>query len=179
MSPFVNLALVVLVTVAGLLLMLAAMRKVPDGYRGVLFRFGRLVKELPPGMAWVFPLIDQVMLVNLGEQTIDLPPDLEITSGDQRYKVEGSFTCKVVKPIPAVMAAMQAQQDLAIVVGHNLLAELKQMDVTAILNRPDQATKWALEALNSGMSSAWQVKFTNLDFRLVTGTGAVSQTAPA
>ena len=167
MNPFANLALVVLVTMAGLLLMLAAMRKVPDGHRGVLFRFGRLVKELQPGMTWVFPFVDNVMLVNLSEQTIGLPDDLEIASGDKHYKVEGSFTCKIVKPIPAVMAAMQAQKDLAIVVGDNLLIELKQMGAAAILDRPEQAEKWMLDALNEGMSSAWQVKFTQVDFRLV------------
>lgn len=169
MSPFANLALVVLVTVAGLLFMLAAMRKVPQGHRGVLFRLGRLVKELPPGMAWVMPLIDNVLLVNLSEQTIALPTDLEIASGDKRYTVEGSFTCKVVQPTAAVLAALQAQQDLAIAVGDTLVAELKRLGAAAILDRPAQAEKWALEALNEQMSPAWQVKFTRLEIKLVLG----------
>lgn len=167
MSIYVNLALVVLVTMAGMFFMLAAIRKIPPDHRGVLFRFGRLVKELPAGTAWVMPLVDSVMLVNLTEQTIPLPADLELAAGDKRYKLEGSFTCKVVQPIPAVMAAMQAQQDLSEVVGKNLVAELKNMGVSAIQDRPAQAERWAIETLNEQMSQAWQVKFTKVKFNLV------------
>ena len=41
--------LIVLVAAAGLVLMFASLRKIPVEHRGVLFRFGHLVKELPPG----------------------------------------------------------------------------------------------------------------------------------
>jgi len=167
MSIYTNLALVILVTMAGMLFMLAAIRKIPPDHRGVLFRFGRLVKELPAGTAWVMPLMDSVMLVNLSEQTIPLPSDLELAAGDKQYKVEGTFTCKIVQPIPAVMAAMQAQQDLSIVVGENLIDQLKHMGVSAIQDRPAQAERWAIETLNEQMSQAWQIKFTKVDFKLV------------
>ena len=167
MNPVVYLALVVLVTLMGLLAMLAAIRKIPPGPRGVLFRLGRLVKELPPGTAWVLPLIDSVMLVDLGEQTIALPPDLALASGGRDYRVEGNFTCKIIQPSPAVVAAMQARQDLAVVVGKHLLSELGRMGAAAILDRPAQAQRWAVEALNEQMSPAWQVKFTKVEFRLL------------
>ena len=166
MNPFINLALVVLVTMTGMLAMLAAIRKIPPGYRGVLFRLGRLVKELPPGTAWVMPLIDSVMLVDLSEQTIPLPSDLTLTMSDHQYKVEGSFTCKIVQPIPAVMAAMQARKDLAVVVGERLLDEINRLGAGAAMDRPEQAQHWALESLNQHMSPAWQGKFTKVDFEL-------------
>jgi hypothetical protein len=92
---------------------------------------------------------------------------LELAAGDKQYKVEGTFTCKIVQPIPAVLAAMQAQQDLSEVVGKNLVDELKQMGVSAIQDRPAQAEKWAIDTLNEQMSQAWQVKFTKFDFNLV------------
>jgi regulator of protease activity HflC (stomatin/prohibitin superfamily) len=167
MNPIINLALVVLVTLTGMLAMLASIRKIPPGYRGVLFRFGRLVKELPSGTAWVLPLIDSVMLVDLGEQTIALPDELTLTVGDKQYNVEGSFSCKIVAPIPAVMAAMQAQKDLAVVVGERLLDEIKRLGALAAMERPEHAQQWALESLNQNMSPAWQVKFTKLELRFV------------
>jgi hypothetical protein len=166
MNPYAYLALVVLLTLAGLLLMLAAMRKIPEGHRGVQFRMGRLVKELPPGMAWVMPLIDSVLLVDLNEQTIPLPAGLTLAVRDKHYEVGGSFTCKIVAPIPAVMAAMQARQDLAMAVGERVLAALKRMGPAAVVERPAQAQTWVLEALNDQMSQAWQVKFTKLDLTL-------------
>lgn len=166
MNAVAYLALVVLVTLAGLLAMLSSIRKIPEGFRGVQFRLGKLVKELQPGTAWVLPLVDSVMLVDLSEQTIPLPADLRL-GGEKEYKVEGTFTCKIVKPIPAVVAAMQARQDLAVVVGGTLLTELKRMGAAAILDRPAQAQRWALDALNEQMSNAWQVKFTGVEIKLL------------
>src|SRR5574337_93393 len=162
MNPFVYLALVVLVTLAGMLLMLAAIRKIPAGYLGVQFRLGRLVKEVPPGTAWVMPLFDSVMLVDLEARTISLPSDLAVSNGGKQYKVEGTFTCRIIEPIPAVMAAMQARQDLAVVVGNHLLDEVKRMGTNSVAERPEQAQQWALDALNDRMSQAWQVKFTRV-----------------
>jgi regulator of protease activity HflC (stomatin/prohibitin superfamily) len=167
MGPIAYLALVVLVTLSGLLGMLSAIRRIPPGHRGVQFRLGRLVKELPAGTAWVLPLVDSVMLVDLAEQTIPLPADLRLAGGSQDYKVEGSFTCKIVKPVPAVVAAMQARQELAVVVGGTLLAELKRVGPAAILDRPAQAQRSALDVLNEQMAPAWQVKFTGVEFKLL------------
>ena len=167
MNSYGFLAFVVLVTLTGMLLMLTAIRKIPEGHRGVLFRAGKLVKELQPGTAWVLPLLDSVMLVNLSEQTIALPADLSVSTNDKTYTVEGSFTCKIIQPVPAVMAALQARKDLAVVVADHLLAELKRLGVPAALDRPEQAEQWALDALNAQMSRAWQVKFIRVEFRLI------------
>ncbi len=158
--------LIVLVAAAGLVLMFASLRKIPVEHRGVLFRFGRLVKELPPGNAWVLPFLDQVLLVDLREQTFSLPPDLML-SADRQYAVKGRFTCKVVAAIPAVMAARQAQEDIVKVVADKLMAEIKNMGVAAALDRPAQARQWVLEALNEQMSRAWQLKFTKVEFTLI------------
>lgn len=166
MNPYIYLIFVVLVTLTGMLLMLTSIRVIPAGHRGVLFRLGKLQKELQPGTRWVLPLIDSVMLVNLAEQTIPLPEVLTLTAGDKNYTVDGTFTCKIIEPIPAVMAANQAQKDLAETVGEYLLPELKQIGVPALLDRPEQMQKQVIQALNDRMSRAWQVKFTKLDLKL-------------
>lgn len=166
-NPYIYLILVVLVTLTGMLLMLTSIRVIPAGHVGVLFRLGKLQKELQPGTRWVMPLLDQVMLVNLGEQTIPLPDTLTLTSGDKTYKVEGTFTCKIIEPIPAVIAANQAQKDLAETVGEYLLPDLNQIGVPALLDRPEQMQKQAIQSLNDRMSRAWQVKFTKLELNLI------------
>ena len=165
MNSTAYFGLIVLVAAAGLVLMFASLRKIPPEHRGVLFRLGQLVKELPPGVAWVLPFLDQVMLVDLREQTFSLPADLVLTA-DKQYAVKGQFTCKVVAAIPAVIAARQAQEDIVKVVADKLLTEIKNMGVAAVQNRPAQAQQWALEALNEQMSRAWQLKFTKVEFTL-------------
>ncbi len=165
MSGLPYFGLIVLVAAAGMVLMFASLRKIPPEHRGVLLRLGHLVKELPPGNAWIVPFADQVLLVDLREQTFSLPPDL-VLSADKQYAVKGQFTCKVVAAIPAMMAARQARRDIVDVVADKLLAEIKNMGVAAVLDRPAQARQWALEALNEQMSRAWQLKFTKVEFTL-------------
>lgn len=166
MNQITYIAFIIAVTLTGLLLMISAVRKIPDEHRGVLFRFGRLVRELPAGTAWVWPLIDQVMLVDLREQTFPLPADLTWAVDSENFAVKGEFTCQVMAPIPAVMAAMQARQDVADAVGKTVLAEINKMGRAFATDQPAQAQERMLAALNEQMSRAWQLKFTKVNFRL-------------
>ena len=164
MNQITYIAFIIAVTLTGLLLMISAVRKIPDEHRGVLFRFGRLVRELPAGTAWVWPLIDQVMLVDLREQTFPLPADLTWAVDSENFAVKGEFTCQVMAPIPAVMAAMQARQDVADAVGKTVLAELKKMGRAFATDQSAQAQERVLYALNEQMSRAWQLRFTMVEF---------------
>jgi len=166
MNQITYIAFIIAITLTGLLLMIAAVRKIPEEHRGVLFRFGRLVRELPAGTAWVWPLIDQVMLVDLRQQTFSLPADLTLGADSQNNVVTGEFTCMVMAPIPAVMAAMQARQDVADAVGKTVLAELDKMGSAFATDQPAQAQERMLSALNEQMSRAWQLRFTKIEFTL-------------
>jgi regulator of protease activity HflC (stomatin/prohibitin superfamily) len=166
MNQITYMAFIIGITLTGLLLMIAAVRKIPDEHRGVLFRFGRLVRELPAGTAWVWPLIDQVMLVDLREQAFPLPANLTYAADSESYFVKGDFTCQVMAPIPAVMAAMQARQDVADAVGKIVLVELNKMGRAFANDQPAQAQERMLAVLNEQMSRAWQLRFTKVEFRL-------------
>ena len=165
MSGVLYLALLIGIAVLGMLFMLTSLRKIPDDSRGVVFRFGRLLRELEPGTRWVIPLLDQVMLVNLNEQTFQLPPGLIVSDSVGKCEVQGSFTCKIIEATPAVIAAMQARQPIERTVGDNLVMAIQEMGVQTARNSK-QAQGRALDMLNAQMSRAWQLKFTELEFSL-------------
>jgi regulator of protease activity HflC (stomatin/prohibitin superfamily) len=148
-----------------MLFMLTSLRKIPDDSRGVVFRFGRLLRELEPGTRWVIPLLDQVMLVNLNEQTFQLPSGLIVSDSAGKCEVQGSFTCKIIEATPAVIAAMQAQQPIERTVGDNLVLAIQEMGVQTA-RESKQAQGRALDMLNAQMSRAWQLKFTKIEFKL-------------
>jgi regulator of protease activity HflC (stomatin/prohibitin superfamily) len=165
MSGVLYLALLIGIAVLGMLFMLTSLRKIPDNSRGVVFRFGRLLRELEPGTRWVIPLLDQVMLVDLNEQTFWLPKGLVVADNTGKYEVQGSFICKIVEATPAVIAAMQAQQPIEQTVGDNLVMAIQEMGVQAARDSK-QAQGRALDVLNETMSRAWQLKFTKVEFKL-------------
>ena len=166
MSGAHYIALLLGVTVLGMLFMLTSLRKIPDNSRGVVFRFGRLLRELEPGTRWVIPLLDRGMLVDLNEQTFQLPKGLAVSDSTGNYEVQGSFTCKIVEATPAVIAAMQAQQPIEQTVGDNLVMAIQEMSVQTARDSK-QATGRMLDMLNEQMSRAWQLKFTKVEFKLV------------
>ena len=166
MSGGLYIALLLGVTVLGLMYMLAALRKIPDDHCGVVFRFGKMSREIQPGTRWVIPLIDQVMLVDLREKIFNLPDDLVVSDSTGNYVVSGNFTCKVVAPTSAVMAAMQAQQPIEQIVGNNLVVAIQEMGVQTA-RESKQAPARALDLLNEQMSRAWQLKFTKIEFLLI------------
>jgi regulator of protease activity HflC (stomatin/prohibitin superfamily) len=165
MSGVLYLALLIGIAVLGMLFMLTSLRKIPDDSRGVVFRFGRLLRELEPGTRWVIPLLDQVMLVNLNEQTFQLPSGLIVSDSAGKCEVQGSFTCKIIEATPAVIAAMQARQPIERTVGDNLVMAIQEMGVQTARDSK-QAQGRALDMLNAQMSRAWQLKFTKIDFTL-------------
>lgn len=166
MSGFLYLALLIGIAMLGMLFMLTSLRKIPDGSRGVVFRFGRLLRELEPGTRWVIPLLDQVMLVDLNEQTFRLPSGLSVSDSTGKYEVQGSFTCKIIEATPAVIAAMQAQQPIEQTVGGNLVMAIQEMGVQTA-RESKQAQNRVLEILNEQMSRAWQLKFTKIEFEFI------------
>jgi len=165
MSGVLYLALLIGIAVLGMLFMLTSLRKIPDPHRGVVFRFGKLLRELEPGTRWVIPLLDQVMLVDLSEQTFQLPSGLVVSDRTGNYQVRGSFTCKIIEATPAVIAAMQAQQPIEQTVGNTLVMAIQEMGVQTARDSK-QAQARALDVLNAQMSRAWQLKFTGLEFSL-------------
>jgi regulator of protease activity HflC (stomatin/prohibitin superfamily) len=165
MNGILYAALLIGITALGLTYMLAALRKIPDEHSGVVFRLGRLSYELSPGNRWVIPLLDQVMLVDLRERDFKLPADLIVTDSTGTYAVNGSFTCRVLSPTSAVMAALQAQQPIEQTVGNNLLVIIQEIGVQTARDSK-RAPARILAALNEQMSPAWQLKFTKVEFEL-------------
>ena len=166
MSGVLYLALLIGVAVLGMLFMLTSLRKIPDDSRGVVFRFGRLLRELEPGTRWVIPLLYQVMLVNLNEQTFQLPYGLIVSDSAGKCEVHGSFTCKIIEATPAVIAAMQARQPIERTVGDNLVMAIQEMGVQTARDSK-QAPARMLDMLNKQMSRAWQLRFTKIGIEFV------------
>lgn len=67
------LALPALAAFALLALLLASLRRVPEGSAYTVHRFGRFVRTLPPGFGFVLPLIERIgQRVNLIGHTVTL-----------------------------------------------------------------------------------------------------------
>jgi hypothetical protein len=68
---------------------------IQSGQRGVLFRFGRAVKELEPGFHWLVPIIHGVKTTPVRSVTIELPGQKVMTSDGLVYEVSVNVVYRV------------------------------------------------------------------------------------
>jgi regulator of protease activity HflC (stomatin/prohibitin superfamily) len=77
---------------------------VPEFRRLVHFRFGRVMGEKGPGLIFpLWPIIDNVIVVDLRELFLDVPPQTCITKDNAPVSVDMLVYMKVVNPRDSVL----------------------------------------------------------------------------
>ena len=120
------------VIIIALLIFSSAVKIVPEYKRLVVFRLGRLTRSKGPGIAFVIPVIDRTVSVDLRILTMDVPVQEVITKDNVPIKVNAVVYFRVMEPSRSVvevedyvMATSQlAQTTLRSVVGSVELDEV-------------------------------------------------------
>jgi SPFH domain / Band 7 family len=137
---------------------------IQSGQRGVLFRWGRAVKELEPGFHWLVPLMHAARTTPVRSVTMVLPDQRVMTADGLLYDVRVNFVyrvddatraltlvddihsaCRVAVPI--VVTDVLRQRDQAQLVDRVLLdRELTERIATSV-------ARWGLEIEQAGFTT--------------------------
>lgn len=151
------------VIVIGALLKVAF--KVIDQYEtGVVFRFGRLGPIKTPGLRFIFPVMDRIVIVDQRTITMDIPQQDVITKDNVSVKVSAILAFKVMDPVAAVvnvdsylaLTSRLAQTTLRSVCGQAELDEL-------LANREEINSR--IQDIIDHQTAAWGVKVTIVEIR--------------
>jgi len=113
-------------------ILISAVRIVPEYERGVIFRLGRLVGAKGPGLFFIIPIMDKMVKVSLRTVVLDVPVQEVITKDNVPTSVNAVCYFRVMDPAKAivevqnfVMATSQVSQTtLRSVVGEAELDEV-------------------------------------------------------
>ena len=93
-----------IVVFAALVFLLLSVKRLLEYERGVIFRLGRLREQAKgPGIVLVWPVIDQIVKVDLRTITMDVPPQDVITRDNVSVKVNAVLYFRVVDPGRAIV----------------------------------------------------------------------------
>jgi regulator of protease activity HflC (stomatin/prohibitin superfamily) len=159
----------ILCLVGGLVLLIIvvlvnAIKVVPEYQRLVVFRLGRCIGDKGPGLVLLIPFIDRAVKVDLREQVREIPHQTSITKDNAPISIDFLWYFKVLSPTDSVVqvgsfeAAAQgmATTTLRSVIGGILL--------DGVLSEREHINNLLRTRLDE-VTERWGVKVTNVEIR--------------
>ena len=148
-----------------LLLMLAsAIRIVPENSRLVVFRLGRLVGAVGPGIVLLLPIIDRGIAVNLSEQSGGQEAEPATTRDGVRLLVDWACRYKIFDPAGSLTAVANLEQAMLEAGGSHLRARIGELDYTDVFHERE-AMRSQVEKQLGESAYLWGVEVSGLDLR--------------
>jgi regulator of protease activity HflC (stomatin/prohibitin superfamily) len=125
-----------------LMLALSGLRVLQQYQRGLVFRLGRYEGTREPGLRWIIPVVDRMMVIDIRVITQDIEPQETMTNDNVPVKVRAVVWFRVVNPENAIIQVASyedavrqtALTSLRNVIGQHSLDELlKEQEKLSIM----------------------------------------------
>lgn len=135
--------------------------------RGVLFRFGRLIGLLGPGLNVIFPFgIDRVVKIDLRTFTIDVNKQEVITKDNIPVMVDAVVYFNVFDPILAVTKVANYSQSTTLLGQTILRSILGQHELDEILSKRTELNELLRRLLDED-TDPWGIKVTAVEIKSI------------
>ncbi len=158
------IAAVVVVLVVGLVV--SAVRVVPDYQRMVVFRLGRCLGALGPGIVFLLPAIDRGVRVDLRETVFEVQPQTCITEDNATVSIDFLIYMKVVDAVPSVVQVVDfraAARGIAITTLRAIVGDMLLDDVLAKRDHINETMRTKLDEA----TTRWGIKVTAVEIKEV------------
>lgn len=84
-----------------ILILLQAVRVIKQYEKGVVLRLGKYAGTMDPGINFLVPFVDSLIVVDMRERVINVPPQYVITKDNVTVNVDAVIYYKVIDPVKA------------------------------------------------------------------------------
>ncbi len=141
-----------------------AIKIVREYERVVIFRLGRFSGVKGPGIFFIIPIIDRVMLLDLRVFTIDVAKQVVITKDNVSVEVDAVIYYKVIDPDKAVIQVENYKLATSLLAQTTLRDVLGQIELDDLLSKRDELNKKLQEILDRH-TDPWGIKVTAVTLR--------------
>ncbi|MES0873828.1 slipin family protein [Sinimarinibacterium thermocellulolyticum] len=147
-------------------LIVAGIKILNEYERGVVLTFGRYTATRGPGLIYVFPVIQQMLRVDLRTVVMDVPPQDVISRDNVSVKVNAVLYFRVVDPAKAVLQVAQYYEATSQLAQTTLRSVLGRHELDEMLTERDALNRDLQEILDKA-TDAWGVKVANVEIKHV------------
>ena len=140
-------------------------KMVPQGYTYTVEYFGRYIRTLPPGLSFIFPLIQRIgHKVNMKEQVVDIDPQTVITADNANVTVDGVVFYQVFDAPKSVYEINDLQRGILNITMTNLRSVCGSMELDELLSKRDEIGDRILSIVDEATNS-WGVKVLRVEIK--------------
>jgi len=162
LADFSVSTLIALVVV--LIILAQAIKIVREYERVVIFRLGRFSGVKGPGIFFIIPVIDRVILLDLRVFTIDVAKQVVITKDNVSVEVDAVIYYRVVDPAKAVIQVENYKLATSLLSQTTLRDVLGQIELDDLLSKRDELNKKLQEILDKH-TDPWGIKVAAVTLR--------------
>jgi len=138
-------------------LIVPAIKIVWQYQRGVVFRFGKLVGERGPGLNFILPYIDRMIIVDMRVETLVVEPQEVITRDNVTVQVDAVVYFQPVNPTDTIIKVQDYAKATSQIAQTTLRSVLGQSDLDELLAHRDKINDRLREIID-GQTEPWGVK---------------------
>ncbi len=157
-------SIAVLVGVVAVIIVASALRVIREYERAVVFRLGRLIGELGPGLIWIWPIIDKYVKIDLRVITMDVPKQELMTRDNVPVTVDAVIYFRVIKSTDAVVKVENFVKATSLISQTTLRSILGQAELDELLSEREQINQ-RLQQVIDEQTEPWGIKVTAVEVR--------------